>query len=119
MSAGELLVRAMLGGTIVSLFAVVGQLWKPKTFAGLFGAAPSVALATLGLASAHDGAGHVAMESRSMIAGAFGLVAYGLASVVVTRRSEMPVWLGAGVCWVAWGAVAFGVWLTARSLLAA
>jgi len=34
----------------VSAFAVIGDLFKPKSFGGLFGAAPSVALATL----AHD-----------------------------------------------------------------
>ena len=33
----------------MSLFAILGDPLKPKSFAGLFGAAPSVALATLGL----------------------------------------------------------------------
>src|ERR1700687_4243106 len=36
-------------GVVVSLFAILGDPLKPKSFAGLFGAAPSVALATLGL----------------------------------------------------------------------
>ena len=42
----ELLVRFVIGGLAVSSFAVVGDIFKPKSFAGLFGAAPSVALAT-------------------------------------------------------------------------
>jgi hypothetical protein len=36
-------------GVVVSIFAILGDLLKPKSFAGLFGAAPSVALATIGL----------------------------------------------------------------------
>lgn len=43
---------------------------KPKGFAGLFGAAPSVALATLGLVIATDGAVVAESEARSMMAGA-------------------------------------------------
>jgi Protein of unknown function (DUF3147) len=39
-------VRFVAGGLIVSLFAVLGDVLRPKSFAGLFGAAPSVALAT-------------------------------------------------------------------------
>jgi hypothetical protein len=40
---------SFVGGVVVSLFAILGDTLKPKSFAGLFGAAPSVALATLGL----------------------------------------------------------------------
>jgi hypothetical protein len=43
----EALIRFMIGGIFVSVFAVLGDVLKPKRFAGLFGAAPSVALATL------------------------------------------------------------------------
>ncbi len=44
--SGELLIRFVVGGLVVSAFAVVGDTLKPKTFAGLVGGAPSVALAT-------------------------------------------------------------------------
>ena len=44
----QYLFRFLMGGMIVSLFASLGDVLKPKSFAGLFGAAPSVALATLG-----------------------------------------------------------------------
>jgi hypothetical protein len=43
---------------------------KPKTFAGIVGAAPSVALATLALTIAQDGKMFAADEARSMMAGA-------------------------------------------------
>jgi hypothetical protein len=37
---GELLIRFCVGGFIVSAFALIPDLFKPKTFAGLFGSAP-------------------------------------------------------------------------------
>ena len=46
----ERLLRAVIGGVVVSAFALLGDVFQPKRFAGLFGAAPSVALASLGLA---------------------------------------------------------------------
>ena len=45
--ATELVIRFVVGGAIVSLFAVLGDVVCPKTLSGVFGAAPSVALATL------------------------------------------------------------------------
>jgi hypothetical protein len=51
----ELFIRSVVGGTVVSFFAVLGDLLKPKSFAGLLGAAPSVALATLSLTVLKDG----------------------------------------------------------------
>jgi hypothetical protein len=51
----QLVFRFAVGGLVVSLFAVLGDVLKPKTFGGLFGAAPSVALATLGLTILTDG----------------------------------------------------------------
>ena len=53
-----ILIRFLIGAVAVSIFAVLGDLFKPKSFAGLFGAAPSVALATLGLTVASDGSTH-------------------------------------------------------------
>jgi hypothetical protein len=40
----DILLRILVGGSIVSTFAVLSDLLKPKTSAGLFTAAPSVAL---------------------------------------------------------------------------
>jgi hypothetical protein len=39
----EVFIRFLIGGLFVSAFAVLGDGLKPKSFAGLFGAAPSVA----------------------------------------------------------------------------
>ncbi len=51
----ELLFRFLIGGLAVSFFAALGDVLKPKSFAGLFGAAPSVGLATLALSASSDG----------------------------------------------------------------
>ena len=66
----DYLIRFVVGGFVVSAFAVIGDDLRPKSFAGLFGAAPSVALATLSLAIWKEGAGYVSIEGRSMILGA-------------------------------------------------
>jgi len=76
----ELIVRCLIGGTLVSAFALVGDILRPKSFAGLFGAAPSIALATLGLTIAAQGREYAAIEARSMVAGSIGFFIY--ASVV-------------------------------------
>ena len=38
----DLVVRFLLGGTIVSLFALIGDILKPQGFAGLFGTGMSL-----------------------------------------------------------------------------
>jgi hypothetical protein len=69
----EILIRFIIGGLAVSAFAVIGSVFKPASFLGLFGAAPSVALASLVLAASKNGAAYAAMESRSMLLGAAAL----------------------------------------------
>jgi uncharacterized membrane protein (GlpM family) len=103
----ELLLRFVIGGLVVSLFAVISDLFKPKTFAGLFGAAPSVALATLGLTVVTHGKGTAATEAHSMIIGAVALFLYSYAVSFVMLRFRFPalkvtlsllvLWLGAAV----------------------
>ena len=60
-------IRFFAGGLIVSLFAMVADILGPKIFIGLFGAAPSVALATLPLAFWRHGGSYISIEARSMI----------------------------------------------------
>lgn len=103
----DILVRALLGGIVVSSFAVLGDVLKPKGFAGLFGAAPSVALATLALAVHKQGATYGSIEGRSMILGAVAFFIYAsLASHLMMRQkwAALPVtalgllvWLGAAL----------------------
>lgn len=72
----EIVIRFLIGGFVVCAFATLGDMFKPKSFAGLFGAAPSVALATLGLTIASRGKLYAAVEARSMIAGAGAFFVY-------------------------------------------
>jgi hypothetical protein len=72
----EIVIRFIAGGVVVSAFALIGDLLKPKSFAGLFGAAPSVALATLGLTVAAQGGAYAASEGRSMMAGSIAFFVY-------------------------------------------
>ena len=51
----EYLLRFIAGGIAVSAFAAFGDAVRPKSFAGLFGAAPSIALAIGGLFLAFSG----------------------------------------------------------------
>jgi hypothetical protein len=106
----ELLVRGLIGGAIVSAFAAVADIVKPKSFAGLFGAAPSVALATLALTIGREGPAYAAIEGRSMMAGAvaFGLYAYLVCLALV--RSERSIIVVTGIALFAWMAMAFGLW---------
>lgn len=73
----EYVISFVAGGMPVSAFAVLGDMLRPKSFAGLFGAAPSVALATLGLTLRKQGGSYVAIEGRSMVLGTIALAAYG------------------------------------------
>ena len=110
----QILVRFLVGGAVVSLFAIIGDLLKPKSFAGLFGAAPSVALATLGLTVATEGASYAATEARSMMAGAIAFIAYASCVSWVMMRYKVSALL-VTICSIPlWFGVAFGlkyIWL--------
>jgi uncharacterized membrane protein (GlpM family) len=109
----QLLIRFVLGGLIVSLFALIGDVIRPRGFAGLFGAAPSVALATLTLTVLTAGKPFAALEARSMAVGAAALLIYvGACLYLMARRrlratpvtlAMLPVWgLSAWVFYLLW-----------------
>lgn len=106
MSAGQLLLRFVLGGAAVSLFAAIGSAFKPKTFAGLFGSAPPIALVSLAVAFHEHGAWHASLLGRSMLLGSLALLAYSLCCVLLVPRRGVPVALAASLSWACWGLVA-------------
>jgi hypothetical protein len=106
----EMFFRFLAGGIVVALFSALGDVLKPKSFAGLFGAAPSVALATLGLTIASNGTAYAALEARSMIGGALALFAYTLSVMWVMLRYKPSALLAALGLLSVWLATAFGVW---------
>ena len=110
MDVKEILLRAMVGGIAVSAFALLGDLLKPKTFAGLFGAAPSVALASIVLTVMKQGKGYVSVEARSML---FGSLAFFLYASVVSRllmRRKLPLLPVTSLAMGLWLVCAFGLW---------
>lgn len=106
----DLMVRFAIGGLVVSAFALVGGLFKPTSFAGLFGAAPSVALATLGLAIAKDGKMYASTECRSMIAGAVALGVYSLFASQLLMRFRWHALTATLSATLVWFFTAFGLW---------
>ena len=109
---GEPAVRFLIGGVLVAIFAVLGDLFKPKSFAGVFAAAPSVALATLALTVGRSGREYAALEARSMVVGAAAFIAYTtFVSLWLRRRGGRPAVVAAcGI--LAWGAVVAAGWLS-------
>jgi hypothetical protein len=106
----EILLRVIVGGGVVSVFALLGDLLKPKSFAGLFGAAPSVALATLALTVMKDGKAYASTEARSMVLGALAFFLYACVVGWLLIRRRMPVLSTAGLAITVWVGCAFGLW---------
>ena len=100
----EYLIRFLIGGVVVSSFAVLGEIFRPKSFAGIFGAAPSIALATFGLTVAKEGKTYAVVEAHSMIFGAVAFFTYACAASFILMRYKshaltttialMPIWFG-------------------------
>jgi len=106
----EILLRFLIGGIVVSSFAILGDLFKPKSFAGLFGAAPSVALATLGLTVASDGRLYASIEARSMIAGSIAFFFYASCVSWLMMRHKWKALAVTASSIFLWLGTAFGLW---------
>jgi hypothetical protein len=105
-----ILIRFFIGGFVVSVFSLLGDLFKPKSFAGLFGAAPSVALATIGLTVVSDGKSYASIEASSMMAGSFAFLAYAsCASWVMMHKRFNALWVTI-LALPVWAMVAFALW---------
>lgn len=105
----EYAIRFVVGGFLVSAFAMIGDLLRPKSFAGLFGAAPSVALATLGIAAHEHGADYAALQSHAMMAGALALAVYSIVVCHLLVRAQLTGLTATLLALVVWLMVAFGL----------
>lgn len=105
--------RFFIGGLVVSLFSLLSDVLRPKSFAGLFGAAPSVALATLSLAFIKHGGDYVAVEGRSMALGALALAAYSFVVCQLLMRLQWSALKATSAALAVWivMAVALKHWL--------
>ncbi|MBR0719310.1 DUF3147 family protein [Bradyrhizobium liaoningense] len=104
----EYVIRFLVGGAVVSAFAMLGDLLRPKSFAGLFAAAPSVALATLGIAVYQHGARYATLQTQAMIAGAIALAVYSVVVCQILVRARMRALPATVLSLVVWLIVAFG-----------
>jgi uncharacterized membrane protein (GlpM family) len=97
----------------VLAFALLSEGLTPKRFAGLFSAAPAVALAGLTIVVLDKGVHDAHKNGLGMIAGSAGMVAYAAAVVPLLRRlrASRAAMLGLGVWGVAAAAVAVPVLL--------
>jgi hypothetical protein len=105
----EYVVRFLVGGIVVSAFSMLGDLLRPKSFAGLFGAAPSVALATLGIAVCRHGADYAAQQAWAMTAGAIALAVYSVVVCHLLIRARLRAGPTTLLSLVVWLIVAFGL----------
>ena len=101
--------RFLAGGLMVTAFAILGDVLRPKSFAGLFGAAPSVALATLSLALLRQGGSYVSVEGRSMMIGALALAIYSAVVCQLLMRLRVSAIMATGSALAVWFALSLGL----------
>jgi uncharacterized membrane protein (GlpM family) len=102
-----LAIKALAGGTLVVGFALLSEALSPKRFAGLFSAAPAVAITGLTVMVLDKGAHEAHENAVGMIAGSAGMAAYACACVPLLRRMK-AVRAAAG---------ALGAWIAAAALV--
>jgi hypothetical protein len=101
--------KSLLGGRVVVGFSLLGHAGHPKRFAGLFAAAPSVAVASLALTVAVKGPAATVPYTQGILIGSAGMLAYCLVSLYLIGR--LRALLGSVLVWLAWLVVAGGLYL--------
>src|ERR1700712_1488799 len=99
---GVLALKGLVGGTVVVLFAVVGEVLRPRSVAGVTSAAPSVALASLAVTVVASGGVAAATQAHGMVAGAVALFVACLCGLDTLKRFgavkgsilAVVIWLG-------------------------
>lgn len=92
----------------MTAFALLSAGLSPKRFAGLFSAAPAVAIAGLMITLLDKGA-HQAHESATgMLAGSAGMIAYAATAIPLLRRMRASAAAGA----------ALGAWFPVAAIVA-
>lgn len=106
--AGTLALRGLAGGALVVVFALIGEVVTPKAFAGLFAAAPSVAVASLVITITTEGSKRAHSDTVGMVVGAVGMTACCVVATVAIPKLRAVG--GSAAAWGAWGAVALGLY---------
>jgi len=101
--------KAAAGGGLVVAFALLSDVLQPKSFSGLFSAAPSIAMTSLLITAVASGHWKAADAAGGMIAGGVGMVGYCItASVLLGRFGSVA---GSALAWLVWLAVAAATYL--------
>jgi uncharacterized membrane protein (GlpM family) len=103
-TVAEVALKALTGGLLVLAFAAVSKVLKPERFAGVFSAAPSVALGSLAVTLVFTGTKDLAAIGAGMAVGAAAFVVYCLATAPLVRR--FGGWKGSAGALLIWVAVA-------------
>jgi len=103
-----LAIKGLAGGSLVTLFALLSEGLSPKRFAGLFSAAPAVAIASLTIVLLDKGSHDAHQNAVGMVAGAAGMIAYALTAIPLLRRLSAP----------RAAAAALGAWFGVAALVA-
>lgn len=100
--------RALAGGSLVVVFALIAETVSPKAFSGLFSSAPSVAIASLIITVVAENAGTARQDSIGMVVGALGMTACCiLAAIAIPRLRALG---GSVLAWIGWTGVALGLY---------
>jgi hypothetical protein len=99
-----LLIKMLNGGLFVVAFALLGETLRPKRFAGLFSAAPSVALANLIVVIATQGHRAAIANTRGMVVGAAAFALSAVMGIVWVRRYRST--LGSALVAATWLTIA-------------
>jgi hypothetical protein len=105
---GLLALRALAGGALVVIFALIAEVVTPKAFSGLFSAAPSVAVASLAITIVAESSGKARQASTGMVIGAVAMVVCCVLAVVVIPRIG-SLW-GSLTAWLGWAAIDLGLY---------
>ncbi|HLJ02361.1 MAG TPA: DUF3147 family protein [Solirubrobacteraceae bacterium] len=81
-------IKGLAGGLLVVAFAVLSEALEPKRFAGLFSAAPAVAIASLSVVLLDKGHHDAHQDAVGMIAGSAGMIAYAACVISLLRRMK-------------------------------
>jgi uncharacterized membrane protein (GlpM family) len=100
--------KGLAGGILVVAFALLSEGLSPKRFAGLFGAAPAVAIAGLAIVLLDKTPHDAHQNAVGMIAGTAGMIVYAACAVRLLRRMRASKA----------AAIAVGAWLAAAAVVA-
>jgi uncharacterized membrane protein (GlpM family) len=107
----EVLVKAVAGGALVLAFAALAETLTPKRLAGVFSAAPSVALASIIVTAVFSGLPDVRASARGMVLGAAAFTVYCLLVVPLVKRwGAIRGSATALVSWLVAAAVGYLLW---------